>query len=147
MRHNSRFYELTPMEKEGERMEDIYRMMSRQDENMTQLLSKYQDKNQNDEHYQDSRTIEAISREEMGLVRKRGRSASKLKSVLELPIITPSHRQGKKQSLRKSKEKKLNENLYSVDLKSDRGKSGLKIHLKRAYGTSKLKSSRSKSTI
>ena len=37
--------------------------------------------------------------------------------------------------------------MYSVDLKSDRGKSGLQTHLKRAYGTSKLKNSRSKSTI
>ena len=89
-------------------MEDIYRMMSRQEENMAQLLSKYQDKSSNDGYYPDSRTIEAVSREETGLVIKRGRSASKLQAVLELPAITPSHKQGKKQSLRKSKEKRLN---------------------------------------
>ena len=44
MRQKNRFYEFTPLEKEGERMEDIYRMMNRQEENMAQLLSKYQEK-------------------------------------------------------------------------------------------------------
>ena len=89
-------------------MNDIYKMMSRQEENMTQLLSKYQDKNLNDGYYQDSRTIEAVSREENGLLLKRGRSASKLQAVLELPAITPTHKQTKKHSLRKSKDKCLN---------------------------------------
>jgi hypothetical protein len=62
LRPKHKFYELSEREKEGEKVNDIYKLISQQEETMAQLLSKYQDKDAREVQYQqESRTIETTS--------------------------------------------------------------------------------------
>lgn len=110
LRPKHKFYELSEREKEGEKINDIYKLISQQEQNMAQLLSKYQEKDARTEQYQqESRTIETSFHQTTS---PRGHSASKIDHLtLQLPTISPN-RSNKKRSLKKSKDKLNDLNPY-----------------------------------
>ncbi len=56
LRPKHRFYELSEREKEGEKINDIYRLISQQEETMAQLLNKYQDRDGREQYQQEGKT-------------------------------------------------------------------------------------------
>ena len=52
LRPKHKFYEISDREREGEKINDIYKLITQQEETMAMLLSKYQDKDSRDGQYQ-----------------------------------------------------------------------------------------------
>jgi hypothetical protein len=103
LRPKNKFYELSQREKEGEKINDIYKLISQQEENMAQLLSKYQDKGDREASYeQHSRTIATSSLFETSPVIKNGRYVPKIDhTMIELPPISPNRKSNIKRPQKK----------------------------------------------
>lgn len=100
-----KFYELSAGEREGEKLNDIYKMMSQQDKSLAELLEKYDGKYEKESEFGfDSKTID-VNREARSLSVKKEQSGSRMNQAgFELPVIGPvSARQPKKKNLNRNK--------------------------------------------
>jgi hypothetical protein len=99
---------------------------------MAQLLAKYQDKNETNQ--KESRSIETASLHSFSPNPNKNRSSSRIEHLtLELPVIGSNKKNPRKQSLKKSREKIINNNPYFFEVKDAKEKEKLKNHLDRAY--------------